>query len=281
MTAIPIYGYGKPPSWATWIDDQNITALVHQKRYPIREGTKLIAVTGIRAQESLQRLSRIASTGGALTKNPTAPDGSYVLAPIYDWSDSDVWKFIKDFGVDYNQAYNDLFRIGVPRRLQRIAPPTMKEGVHQLKFLYRLYPHWFNEFDKRVPGVRMAALYGKNAYQPIRYIGESWSDVFERGLKAAEAAGVTWLVERMLEGRTIILREHKSHSDSELPELARNLCKNCLPRLPGSWQGFTKAIWNGDPYAGKIQRLAFLEPETIRAGAGKWFEDNQKGALYW
>jgi len=99
----------QPPEFATWVDTLDINLLVSKARYGVPDEQRLVVITGIRADESLTRQIRIASTSGALTKRMNA-GGAYTLAPIYDWKTNDIWKYIGDNNLDYNKAYNDFYR---------------------------------------------------------------------------------------------------------------------------------------------------------------------------
>lgn len=59
----------QPPAYAEWIPQQGLAGMTSQDRFPSEPGKLLIAVVGLRADESLTRLNRIASTRGPLTKN--------------------------------------------------------------------------------------------------------------------------------------------------------------------------------------------------------------------
>ncbi len=91
----------EPPSIAYTIPDINIEKMTTQERFPPPEGKSLIAVQGLRTEESRGRLYGIHSSGGFMTK-PHAVTGVRGCRPIYDWRDGDIWKAIHDFGWDYN-----------------------------------------------------------------------------------------------------------------------------------------------------------------------------------
>lgn len=268
----------QPPAWAERIPEQNIGGMTTLDGFPTTG--KLLAVIGLRASESLMRLTRIASTGGAMTKHPS-PYGAYNFAPIYDWQDDDVWKAIKDFGWDYNSAYNGLFQVGCPKSRLRIAPPSMRQDIECLQYYLRLWPGWFDAVEARLPGIRTAARFGKRALEPMLGYGETWQDCYMRLLDEATIEA-PWMASRMQRAMEFALRRHRSHSSVELPMTAGRCCKQCKPPSPGSWQGLAASMYNGDPWSHYNQILPPLEPYDLRSGAKGWFEKGKgKGALHW
>lgn len=270
----------QPPAWAEWVEEQNIEAMTIRKRYPTPDDKRLISVIGLRAQESLVRMNRIASTGGALTKHPTHY-GTYNLAPIYDWTTDDVWRAIREFKWDYNHAYDALYRIGVPKEKMRIAPPSMKQGMNLLKYLQRLWPFWYEKVETRLPGMRAAAYYGARALRPYLKKGETWDQCYDRLMQESANAGAQWLVDRMEITRTQTLKRHTHHS-SVYPMTRAKGCSLCVPVHPGSWEDLCRTMYNGDPWSHYNQGLPPLEPFALREGAKGWFEDGKAGAaLHW
>jgi predicted phosphoadenosine phosphosulfate sulfurtransferase len=267
----------RPPSFAQYIPEQNIAGMTTTTRFPTPN--RLIAVIGLRADESLTRANRIASTRTALTKHPSAY-GAYNLAPIYDWTDEDVWKAIRDKGWDYNRAYNELFQVGVHKKRLRIAPPSMSQGMDLLKYALRLWPSWFDKADQRIPGIRTVARFGKRALMPFLNYNETWEQCYQRLIEDAEA-NAPWLAQRMHKALADHISHHAAHSTTPIPMVKQNRCLLCKPKNPGSWQGLCLTMYNGDPWSHNNQELPPLEPYTLREGAKGWFEKGKKGALHW
>src|SRR3990167_2669287 len=235
--------------------------MVIPQRFPPEEGKKLISIIGLRTQESMNRRLGISSSKGFLTKGNQY--GVLYARPIYDWSDGDVWKAHKDYGWEYNEAYNVMYRLGLAKNQLRIAPPTMSlAGLTSLQLAAKAWPQWFDALCERLPGVRSAALFGKRAIEPFRKSGESWEKTFQRQ-NIDEAP--PWIQERAMHARDILLHKHKSHSSNAFPQ--NSGCKRC--GLTGSWKALTKALYMGDPFSLKLQ-MPYVEPDYFRPGAGKW-----------
>jgi predicted phosphoadenosine phosphosulfate sulfurtransferase len=257
--------FREPPSYAIDIDEMNIEAMTIPKRFPPPEGRDLIAVIGLRGQESRQRLYGLFSSGGPLTlKNRW---GTRSLRPVYDWTDGDVWKAIGEFGWDYAPCYDVMYRLGLPRSHLRVAPPTMSvAGVGRLQATARAYPQWFDRMCERLPGVRAGARFGLRAVQPVRHLGESWEQVFWR--ECAGPKTPAWIKQRALRVADRLVKTHKRHSTQPLPEVEP--CRTCMGNA-GAWKQIALRMYNGDPFStfgGSL--LPYVEPEFFRPGGGTW-----------
>lgn len=67
-----------------------------------------INMIGVRASESLMRLKNIAMVNN--TKN---------FFPIYDWKDTDIWRYIRDNNLKFPEAYMDMYASGCGRNEMR------------------------------------------------------------------------------------------------------------------------------------------------------------------
>jgi len=261
-----------PPPFAKFIPEKEISQMTVPWRFPPPEGKKLVATIGLRIQESWSRMYGLFSSGGYLTK----PNkwGVVSARPIYDWSDDDVWKAIKDNGWDYNHAYNTLHNMGVPRRLLRIGPPTMNTGgITNLSKAAAAWPQWFAKVADRLPGVRTAAKFGARSCRPDRGQGETWEQCFQR--ECIDNAP-KWVAARAIMVRDSMLSSHHRHSTAPFPEVKG--CYTCGGSI-GSWRQMALAMWGGDPFSSKTSWLLdWVEPEFFRPGAGTWLRDGSPEA---
>jgi len=259
----------QPPSFAEVLDTQNIQKMTIPERFPPGEGKRLLAVLGLRASESRGRNMGIHNMKTFITKpNRYGVSNAW---PIYDFRDPDIWKAINDHGWDYNQAYDTLYRLGLPKHRLRIAPPTLTSaGLPALKLSMSAWPQWFDKVATRLPGVRTAALFGKRAVEPLRRIGEDWSDTFQR--ECIDEAP-TWIAKRARKWSAFVQSFHARHSTQHFPQIKP--CGRCKP-AGGSWKALCMALYMGDPFSMKAQELPYMEPDAFREGAGKW-----EGAPTW
>lgn len=253
----------QPPPYAIQVPELHIEAMTIHDRFPPEPGKRLYSIVGLRVEESRGRMYGIFSAGGYLVKPNRY--GVYGARPIYDWTDGDVWKAHRDYGWDYNRAYDVLRKMGLSGRRLRIGPPTMgTAGLEGLVIASKAWPRWFDRVAQRLPGVRLATLYGMRAVEPERRTGETWRETFER--ECIERAPA-WIAERATLARDRMLRMHHRHSVDPFPDVAP--CRTC-PGDFGSWKKLTLGLYNGDPFSMKVGILPFVEPETFRAGAGYW-----------
>ena len=95
---------------------------IFKKEFPNQKSCYL---AGVRAEEAPKRLMSLTTSltykditwGKILNKKRH----HYTFYPIYDWSYSDVWKYIHDNNLPYNKIYNEMYRHGVNVRDMRIS----------------------------------------------------------------------------------------------------------------------------------------------------------------
>jgi len=104
---------------------------------------------GIRIAESIQRRMYVAN-------NKKVEQRCF---PIYDWEDSDVWKYIADNGLDYPDAYEHMYRTGAGLNEMRISQFFSVDTAKSLVKMCEYYPDLFNRICKREPNAYMAMLY--------------------------------------------------------------------------------------------------------------------------
>ena len=252
----------QPPEWVTRIEELNIQAIVNPDLFPPGEGRELRAILGLRAEESRARMMGLHSSGGHVTK----PNGWGVrnVRPIYDWTDADVWKAIRDNGWDYSDAYNVMHRLGLRARELRTSPPTMNPagGDTLRKVAAVAWPSWWNRVCARLPSVRTYAQYGKRAVMPDRRTDETWEQCYQR---TCIDGAPRWIAERADKTRQLTIARHARHSTAALPDAGK--CLQC--GILGSWRSLALSMYLGDPFSLRTP-LPYVEPEYFRPGAGYW-----------
>lgn len=108
-----------------------------------------MTIIGVRVAESRMRVEAIARTK-ELHMN---------AYPIYDWQDSDVWKYIAEHGLEYPIAYEHLYRTGTSLGRMRISQFFSIDTAGSLVNMCEFYPDLFNKICKREPNAYMAMLY--------------------------------------------------------------------------------------------------------------------------
>jgi len=254
----------QPPPFIKVFPGLSIFRMATPESYPPPEGKELIVVVGLRVAESQRRRMGIQSSRGFLTKKNRF--GYRLARPLYDWEDADIWKFIGDNKFDYNDAYDVMHRMGFPARQLRIAPPTMSmKSVQYLELGMKAWPQWFDRVNRRLPGVRTVAQFGKRAVFVERRVGETWEDCYQR---ACIDEAPDWIRERAIIVREKALARHAKHSTDPFPQ--NKPCPRCA--TTACWRTIARAMYNGDPWG--YQQDIFtheIDPEFFRPGAGKWF----------
>lgn len=253
----------EPPSWIEWIEDKNIDSMTTPARFPPPPGRDLMAVLGLRVQESRGRMYGIFSSGGHVTK--ANQHGVRNVRPIYDWLDTDIWRAIREYGFDYNRAYDTMFRMGMKAAQLRVGPPTLNQhSARSLAVEARAWPRWFDRVCERLPGVRAVVLFGDRAVKPYHVPGELWESTWHREVMGDNSPA--WIKERAATYLAQLVRTHTRHATTPLPD--SQACYTCFKNA-GSWKALTLALYNGDPFSLKTE-LPYVEPEYFRSGSGTW-----------
>lgn len=257
-------GLPRPGALAYEIPDLNIGGGTRRERFPPPPGKDLFVAMGIRMEESRIRRVSVASAGGHTTK--VDEWGTRHLRPIYDWTDGDVWRAILTNSWDYCSTYNVLHRHGLRGRSLRIGPPTQNPaGWPLLRIAEQAWPSWFDRLERRVPGVRSVAHYGRKAVTPTRRSGETWEDTFER---VCVRDAPEWIRLRSVQVRDKLVPRHSRHATTPFPETTG--CTSCSTGV-NSWKALTEAMFGGDPFCTKVSSLLpYVEPEHFRPGSGTW-----------
>lgn len=252
-----------PPPYAYLIQKNYIEAIVHPEHIPPPEGKALVAVIGMRVQESQRRRRGLYSSKGYMTQANRY--GVFNSRPIYDWTDGDVWKSILDNKWDYNDAYDVMHRLGIGRNALRIAPPTQTvAAVDALWVAARAWPKWFEKVCERLPGVRTAAMFGRRAVTPIRPFTKSWEYTYR---KFCIDEAPAWIAERSTHVMEHYLKMHAGHSSYPFPDIMG--CSKCGEQF-GSWKRLALVMYMGDPFSLKQSVAPPVEPEFFRPGWGTW-----------
>jgi len=255
----------RPPEWAIRIKDQSIENMLDRSLWGIGNDVKLYQLTGIRASESLVRKLSIHSKKGFICRRPSGKAQSFLATPIYDWQDGDVWLFYKMMQCDMNEAYQIMYRYGIPIRMMRVAPLTMSiPGIKNIRFIKDCYPNFFTKLMKRLDGIGSVANFGEDIIIPHRRVGETYREMYYR-VNIEESP--KWIKERAI--LTLELCKKRGYKLDEIPEIKGNI-DDFKKRY--CWREMVYKMYYGDPFClfFKTIGLPYLEPETIKPGSGRW-----------
>lgn len=102
-----------------------------------------IVFEGVRAAESKNRQGR----DYIQCDNRSWQDGAQHVYPIYDWSDDEIWSFIKYHGIITAPHYEKAKEMGLTR-LGCVGCPLVKTSTRQKEF--ELYPKILNNIKKAI-----------------------------------------------------------------------------------------------------------------------------------
>jgi len=143
---------------------------------------KTAFIAGVRAEEAPKRLLAISTTltyknitwGKVLNKK-----GLYTFYPIYDWSYTDIWKYIFDNKIEYNKAYDELYRYGVKIQDMRISNLHHETAIQSLLLVQEIEPKTWNKISKRITGANTIKHLRNNSFRcpkELPFMFKTWEE---------------------------------------------------------------------------------------------------------
>jgi hypothetical protein len=105
--------------------------------------------------ESLQRSKYMTQTFSA--KNGLARGN--MVWPIYDWRDSDIWKYLYEENIDIPDIYLFLYQTGSRLNELRVSQFFSIDTAKSLVKMNQYYPNLMDRIIKREPNAYLASLY--------------------------------------------------------------------------------------------------------------------------
>ena len=107
-----------------------------------------IRLVGIRTAESYTRLRVIA-----------ARENTEMIYPIYDWSNRDVWRYIRDRGLEFPEIYMRMYEAGTGVNNLRLCAFFGDGSTNGLVHLAETDPDLWDRVQRREPNAYLALLY--------------------------------------------------------------------------------------------------------------------------
>lgn len=164
-----------------WVHPQNPLSIKENKYGTIRfhelfekifavefKGQKSCYLAGVRTEEAPKRF--MALTDGVTYKYITwgktlnKEMQHYTFYPIYDWSYTDVWKYIVDNNADYNRIYDEYYRHGVPVKDMRVSNVHHETAIQSLMLIQEIEPKTWERIVQRIDGANTIKHIKKNAF---------------------------------------------------------------------------------------------------------------------
>lgn len=114
-----------------------------------------VNMIGVRAAESLQRRQNFAR----MRKDRNGLNSKYQIFPIYDWSNADVWLYLRDHKVEIPEVYMFLWQSGTKKQNLRVSQFFSIDTARSLVQMNEYYPDLMERIVKREPNAYLAALY--------------------------------------------------------------------------------------------------------------------------
>lgn len=122
-------------------------------------------LVGLRATESMNRWRAVSKNPGY--KNTywctKMANGNVSFYPLYDWNFHDVWKYIYDEKLQYSKIYDYMFKKGMGLQEIRVSSLIHEKSFKALVELPEFEPKTYNRLLKRVQGISVGNLYGKDS----------------------------------------------------------------------------------------------------------------------
>ena len=89
---------------------------------------------------------------GSITRKNT-------IYPIYDWTTLDVWQYLREYNVDFPEAYLWMYQTGINRNQLRISQFFSVDCVSSLLHIAEFEPGLWDRILRREPNAYLALLY--------------------------------------------------------------------------------------------------------------------------
>ena len=141
--------------------------------------TNTAFLVGLRATESPNRWRAVSKNPGYkdvywCTKMPGTNVSFY---PLYDWNFHDVWKYIYDSKLKYSKIYDYMYKKGMGLQEIRVSSLIHEKSFKALVELPEFEPKTYNRLLKRIKGISIGNLYGKdNKMLRVRKLPKNYDD---------------------------------------------------------------------------------------------------------
>lgn len=103
----------------------------------------------------------------------------YTFYPLYDWSYTDVWKYINDNKIEYNKVYNAMYQHGVNVNDMRISNLHHETAIQVLLLVQEIEPNTWNKIAHRIDGASSIKHIQSNSFKcpkDLPYMFKDWED---------------------------------------------------------------------------------------------------------
>ena len=133
--------------------------------------TEVGSISGVRTEESPKRFAGLTAAPSYkwITWGRKYNNLNHVtFYPLYDWSYTDIWKYIYDNKLRYNKIYDLQFKYGMSINNMRVSSLHHETAIHSLFYMQEAEPKTYNKLIGRLTGINTANILGEDDY----YINE-------------------------------------------------------------------------------------------------------------
>lgn len=120
---------------------------------------------GLRGTESPNRWRAVSKNPGYkdICWSTGAKNVNVSFYPLYDWNFHDIWKYIYDHKLQYSKIYDYMWKKGMGMQEIRVSSLIHEKSFKALVELPEFEPKTYDRLLKRVKGIQIGNLYGKDA----------------------------------------------------------------------------------------------------------------------
>lgn len=145
--------------------------------------SKTCIIAGVRTEETPKRFVALthALTYKSLTygKLLNKKYEHYTFYPLYDWSYTDIWKYIYENKIIYNKVYDGMYQHGVKINNMRISNLHHETAIQVLLLVQKIEPKTWNKVSNRIDGASSIKHIKLNSFtcpKDLPYMFSNWQD---------------------------------------------------------------------------------------------------------
>jgi predicted phosphoadenosine phosphosulfate sulfurtransferase len=144
---------------------------------------KTCLIAGVRTEEAPKRF--VALTHAITYKHITYGTvlnkkyQHYTFYPLYDWSYTDIWKYINQNIIQYNKVYDEMYKHGVRINDMRISNLHHETAIQVLLLVQKIEPKTWNKVAHRIDGASSIKHIKLNSFtcpKELPYMFKDWQE---------------------------------------------------------------------------------------------------------
>jgi predicted phosphoadenosine phosphosulfate sulfurtransferase len=173
----------------------------------------------------------------------------YTFYPIYDWSFTDVWKYIFDNNLEYNKLYDHLFQYNFPLAQMRVSCIHHETSIQWLMIAHEIEPDTWQKVTNRISGSNTINILTDKAFKYSYELPFMFTDWHEYALYLAENLIMD---EKNKKKILYSLNNYRGKGNRDYskagPKLKEDFCKQVINTILSNDWDYTKiANWESSP----------------------------------